>query len=187
MLKTWVWSVFGVKGKKKTTRSECPFIHSKTWLVFGTGPGETRCSKSHCSPHPPHFANQRNFSSNACPMILMSTVAAVIPPALNTSFFIASASPCTKHSVLSQTWNLEWNVSLLSCMSVVNNQQLLRLRAFWTVTGGRYQCFLSIGVPSKAKSKNLKMKVLERPPTDVPREEGQHRGLRAGSSEAFWI
>ena len=47
--------------------------------------------------------------------------------------------------------------------------------------GGRYQCFLSTGVPSKAKSKNLRIKVLKKPPTDLPREEVQHGGLRGGS------
>ena len=51
----------------------------------------------HCSRHPPHFANQKNFSPNACPVTLMSHgYSCHFSRSLNTSFSVASASPCTK-------------------------------------------------------------------------------------------
>lgn len=176
--KTWASSAFEWKVKKKMTREQCPFLLCKSCLgPFLVPVLVTQDARSHhCSCHRLHFvirgtsvlmpACDRHVWGLQLSFLLLS----------NHLIFVASASPCTKalSAFGKKKWNLEWNVSLLSCTSVVNNLQLFRLRAFWTVMWGRYQCFLSIGAPRNAGSKSLRIKLLKMPPADVLWEEVQH-------------
>lgn len=94
--KTQLWSILGIRKEKATRRHILSFIESCAHL--DASPGQTRCYKSPLLLPSTSLCQPRNFSCNTGPVVFVSySRSCHISCCLNTLFFVASASPCTKH------------------------------------------------------------------------------------------